>query len=372
MTDCYTRVGVNRPENPQPNEIRITTQGKMRKYILYAITLFEEKRLESIVLRAMGKTISKAVSIAEILKKRFSLHQITEIGSTEIDETYVPSVEGLDDIKHTKRVSSIQITLSTAPLDSNALGYQPPSLVTEKIPTNRPKPQFQNRGGMSQGRGGYPRRGRGGGRGGRGGFAHQGNQGMMPVQPQYHPNYDMDVRRTRGPNPGMNQSYPNPSNPGMNQPSMEFPGSTTPNFQGGNRQPYNPPMQSYNQGNYANQGNYNNSNQGNYGNQGNFNSHGGYPSQGYNNNQQHYSNEPRPPKHQARYPAHITPNPMNQNDNSVFPSQAHQQTQPWGTNQGYQNYDDQGQGNMPPRERRGRGGRGNFRGDGQRRGRGGQ
>jgi len=50
----------------------------------------------------MGKTISKAVSIAEILKKRFPLHQISEIGSTEIDETYLPLVEGLDEIKHTK------------------------------------------------------------------------------------------------------------------------------------------------------------------------------------------------------------------------------------------------------------------------------
>jgi DNA-binding protein Alba len=60
----------------------------MRKYILYATTLLEEKKLESVVLKAMGKTISKAVSIAEILKKLFPVHQITEIGSTEIEETY--------------------------------------------------------------------------------------------------------------------------------------------------------------------------------------------------------------------------------------------------------------------------------------------
>jgi hypothetical protein len=53
--------------------------------------------MSSIVLRAMGKTITKAVSIAEILKKRFPLHQVTEIGSTEIEEIYQPSVEGLDE-----------------------------------------------------------------------------------------------------------------------------------------------------------------------------------------------------------------------------------------------------------------------------------
>jgi DNA-binding protein len=53
--------------------------------------------MSSIVLRAMGKTITKAVSIAEILKKRFPLHQITEIGSTEIEEIYQPTIEGLDE-----------------------------------------------------------------------------------------------------------------------------------------------------------------------------------------------------------------------------------------------------------------------------------
>jgi DNA-binding protein len=53
--------------------------------------------MSSIVLRAMGKTITKAVSIAEILKKRFPIHQVTEIGSTEIEEIYHPSVEGLDE-----------------------------------------------------------------------------------------------------------------------------------------------------------------------------------------------------------------------------------------------------------------------------------
>jgi hypothetical protein len=51
-------------------------------------------------------------------------------------------------IKHTKRVSSISITLSQTPLDSNALGYQAPLASPEhgKVFT-RPRPQFQQ-GGM--------------------------------------------------------------------------------------------------------------------------------------------------------------------------------------------------------------------------------
>jgi len=241
--EAYNRVGVNRPDNPQPNEIRITTQGKMRKYILYAITLLEEKQMTSIILRAMGKTIAKAVSIAEILKKRFPLHQITEIGSTEIEEIYQPSVEGLDEIKHTKRVSSISITLSQMPLDPNALGYQAPVPSPDhgKV-THRPRPQFQQpvRGGMVGGRGTFVNRR--GGRGGRGGFQpppmqqqqfsnyemYNRNQGRPqrqmnqnyppPMQQQQFPTYDMDVRNQGRPQRQINQNYPLP----MQQQQLQF------------------------------------------------------------------------------------------------------------------------------------------------------
>lgn len=45
----------------------------------------------------MGKAIHKTVSIAEIIKRRIpGLHQITEIGSAEIVETYEPKVTGLE------------------------------------------------------------------------------------------------------------------------------------------------------------------------------------------------------------------------------------------------------------------------------------
>jgi hypothetical protein len=94
-----------------PFEMRITTQGKIRNYITYANALFtvrqkdhdrcdsllQEKNCQFISLLAMGKAISKAISIAEIIKKRVpGLHQATEIGSTSFTETYTPQVPGLD------------------------------------------------------------------------------------------------------------------------------------------------------------------------------------------------------------------------------------------------------------------------------------
>jgi len=104
-----TQLAPEAQRESSPCEMRITTQGKIRNYITYANALFtvckgldrdspsQEKNSQVISLLAMGKAISKAISIAEIIKKRVpGLHQTTEIGSTSFTETYTPQVAGLD------------------------------------------------------------------------------------------------------------------------------------------------------------------------------------------------------------------------------------------------------------------------------------
>jgi len=55
--DKYRRVDKPKPEGDQinPNEVRITTQGKMRNYITYATGLLQsqEKPTTQIVLKSM-------------------------------------------------------------------------------------------------------------------------------------------------------------------------------------------------------------------------------------------------------------------------------------------------------------------------------
>jgi len=119
------------------NEIRITTQGKMRNYITYATNLLTEptKPAVEIVLKAMGRAINKTVTIAEIIKRRVGgLHQNTQIDSTDITDVWLPLEEGLHRLETTRHVSSIQITLSTKPLDITQPGYQPP------IPADQVRP----------------------------------------------------------------------------------------------------------------------------------------------------------------------------------------------------------------------------------------
>jgi DNA-binding protein Alba len=87
VMDKYRRVEKSRPAVPiGENEVRITAKGMPRNYVAYAITLVEEKGASDIILKAMGRAISKAVTVAEILKRRIpGLHQTTEISSADVN-----------------------------------------------------------------------------------------------------------------------------------------------------------------------------------------------------------------------------------------------------------------------------------------------
>ncbi|KAM3760045.1 hypothetical protein ACB098_01G165100 [Castanea mollissima] len=163
--DRYQRVEKPRAETPMnENEIRITTQGRMRNYITYATTLLQEKGSNEISLKAMGRAINKTVMIAELIKRRIAgLHQNTAIGSTDITDVWEPLEEGLLPLETTRHVSIITITLSKKELDTSSTGYQPP------IPADQVRPwteyEYEGEGSPSmrgRGRGG---RGRGRGRG---------------------------------------------------------------------------------------------------------------------------------------------------------------------------------------------------------------
>jgi hypothetical protein len=74
----------------------------------------------------MGKAINKAVTIAEILKRKMPLHQITTLSSCQLINIYEPLEEGLDVVINKHYVSCLTITLSLdgVGMDSNDIGYQ--------------------------------------------------------------------------------------------------------------------------------------------------------------------------------------------------------------------------------------------------------
>ncbi|XP_051149916.1 uncharacterized protein LOC127264426 isoform X2 [Andrographis paniculata] len=126
--DRYQKVEKPKEESQiDENEIRITSQGRMRNYIAYAMTLLQEKGSDEIVLKAMGRAINKAVTIVELIKRRIvDLHQTTSIQSTDITDTWEPLEEGLQTLETTRKVSMVTIVLSKKELDKKNIGYQPP------------------------------------------------------------------------------------------------------------------------------------------------------------------------------------------------------------------------------------------------------
>jgi hypothetical protein len=76
----------------------------------------------------MGRAINKAVTIAEILKRKMPLHQQNNLSSVEMIDVYEPVEEGLDTVTSRRYVSCMMIMLSRTvdPLDPSHSGYQPP------------------------------------------------------------------------------------------------------------------------------------------------------------------------------------------------------------------------------------------------------
>ena len=76
----------------------------------------------------MGRAINKAVTIAEILKRKMPLHQLNSLCSVEMIDVFEPLEEGLDTVTSRRYVSCMKISLSRSVdgIDLNDIGYQPP------------------------------------------------------------------------------------------------------------------------------------------------------------------------------------------------------------------------------------------------------
>jgi DNA-binding protein len=137
-------------------EIRVTAVGSVSAYCARANTLFTEQDKKTITITGTGNAITKAVTLAEVVKRRFvGLHQITSVGTTEIVDEYEPLEEGLDKVMETRNLSTIEIKLSKDALDTSDKGYQAP-LPESEVTAYDPEKAAAGRGrgrGKGKGRG---------------------------------------------------------------------------------------------------------------------------------------------------------------------------------------------------------------------------
>ena len=78
--------------------IRVNRTIQARNFIDHVLDEFNNKGKDSVTLSSLGQAITKAVTIAEIVKHRIAgLHQVNEINTIVIDDEYEP-IEGEEEL----------------------------------------------------------------------------------------------------------------------------------------------------------------------------------------------------------------------------------------------------------------------------------
>ncbi|ELU16798.1 hypothetical protein CAPTEDRAFT_38823, partial [Capitella teleta] len=120
--------------------MKVNYGSKMKNILGYATKKIKENEVRQISWNASGKVISKAISCAEIMKKRHKeLHQITDIRFKRVEEFWEPKLEGLERLKVNRDIPAATILLSKDPLDKSIPGYQAPGSFTAFWNANLPK-----------------------------------------------------------------------------------------------------------------------------------------------------------------------------------------------------------------------------------------
>lgn len=101
--------------------------SKIRNLMGFALKKMQEPTTKQIVWTGSGSAIPKAISCAEILKRKIKgLYQINKIRYKRITETWLPKMEDLDRLIVNRDIPTISILLSKEKLDPEEPGYQAP------------------------------------------------------------------------------------------------------------------------------------------------------------------------------------------------------------------------------------------------------
>ncbi|KAI8807600.1 hypothetical protein BJ742DRAFT_812190 [Cladochytrium replicatum] len=116
--DKYRRkqVGDEEETATAPNEIRISN-GQIRTYVDVALRLLQEEKYPHVAIRGKGKTVNKAVTVTEIVKRKLvgRVTQQTQISSVKATDSWEPIEEGLDRITVTRNLPCIELRLTMIP-----------------------------------------------------------------------------------------------------------------------------------------------------------------------------------------------------------------------------------------------------------------
>ena len=126
----------NREElKKKENEIFVSNAANPILGIKEGLLIFKKNVSNTVVIKASGQALPKAVRVAEEIKRKEpGLHQQNSFQKRVIKDVYKPLEEGLQEVIRDRTIEGIEIVLSKEPLDTKHSGYQPPiaaDLVTD-------------------------------------------------------------------------------------------------------------------------------------------------------------------------------------------------------------------------------------------------
>eukprot|EP00916_Digyalum_oweni_P023644 GHVL01039225.1.p1 GENE.GHVL01039225.1~~GHVL01039225.1.p1 ORF type:complete len:240 (-),score=68.23 GHVL01039225.1:100-819(-) len=126
-------------------EIRVSSRGRIGTFVDYATRVLNEVNNDHVIIRSTGNAISRAVLVAEMLKRRVDgLYQITQTSCTQIIDIYEPLEDGLERVEEIRVVVLVEIILSKTKPEADAV-QNPPSEDQKKLIVD--PPSSRNRGG---------------------------------------------------------------------------------------------------------------------------------------------------------------------------------------------------------------------------------
>ena len=147
-TDKYFLLEKDIFEGNSPFTVRVSNNPKkIRATVNYILGLLARGGSDLVSIKATGQAISKAVRVAEIVKRKvFDLHQVNSISNMEVQDVYIPEEEGLDEVIVKKKISILEISLRKNADDQtrSSAGYQPP-IDRSKVQTQDARKGFRPR-----------------------------------------------------------------------------------------------------------------------------------------------------------------------------------------------------------------------------------
>jgi len=108
--------------------MRVNAGSKISNVMNYAVRSLKDPTVQRLTWNASGQAITKAITCAEICKRKVKgLYQTTTLKFKRIEEFWEPTTEGLERLKVNRDIPAVTILLSKEPLDPSALEYQAPN-----------------------------------------------------------------------------------------------------------------------------------------------------------------------------------------------------------------------------------------------------